>query len=48
MATTQELITSLYEDNYSHFDFIDNMNGGDCDCAVHLLMNTLNHYNKEA
>ena len=47
MATMNELITQLYEDNYSHFDFMDNMNGGDCDCVIHLVMNTLNHYNKE-
>jgi hypothetical protein len=47
MATIAELISSLYEDNYSHFDFIENMNGGECDCHLHLLMNTLNHYNKE-
>ena len=48
MKTTAEIITQLYEDNYSHFDFIDNMNGGDCDCVIHLVMNTLNHYDKEA
>lgn len=44
MATMAELINQLYEDNYSHFDFMDNMNGGDCDCVLHLTMNTLNHY----
>jgi hypothetical protein len=49
MATIPELIEQLYEDNYSHFDFIDNMNGGDCDCVIHLVMNTLQHHNnKEA
>jgi hypothetical protein len=49
MATMAELIEQLYEDNYSHFDFIDNMNGGDCDCVIHLVMNTLQyHNNKEA
>ena len=48
MATIEELISSVYKDNYPHLDFIENMNGGDCDCAVHLLMNTLNHYKEVA
>lgn len=39
--TVDELVTALYEDNYSHFDFIENMNGGDCDCALHLTMTTI-------
>jgi len=48
MPTVAEQITKLYEDNYSHFDFMDNMNGGDCDCVLHLIMNILNNDNKEA
>jgi hypothetical protein len=36
-----ELVTKIYEDNYSHFDFIENMNGGDCDCSLHLTMSTI-------
>jgi hypothetical protein len=39
--TVDELATVLYEENESHFEFINNMNGGDCDCAVHLTMNTI-------
>jgi uncharacterized Fe-S center protein len=35
-----ELVTKIYEDNYSHFDFMENM-GGDCDCSLHLTMNTI-------
>jgi len=36
--TIDELVTSIYEDNYSHFDFIDNMNGGECDCTLPQAM----------
>lgn len=36
--TVDELINSIYEDNYSHFDFMENMNGGDCDCTLHQCM----------
>jgi hypothetical protein len=31
---TQELIQEIYEANYSHIDFMDNM-GGECECAIH-------------
>lgn len=33
-----ELITEIYEDNFSHFEFIENMNGGECDCTLHQCM----------
>jgi hypothetical protein len=39
-----ELITAIYEDNYSHFDFMENMNGGDCDCNLHQTMNVIAMY----
>ena len=39
-----ELIVQLYEDNFSHFDFIDNMNGGDCDCKLHNAMDIIYQY----
>ncbi len=39
--TVDELVTTIYEDNFGHFDFIENMNGGDCDCALHLTMQTI-------
>ena len=32
---TQDLIEKIYQDNYSHIDFMDNM-GGDCKCDIHL------------
>lgn len=39
-----ELIMKIYEDNYSHFDFIENMNGGDCDCNLHFAINLIYEY----
>lgn len=39
-----ELVQEIYEDNYSHFDFMDNMNGGDCDCHLHMTMQTILQY----
>lgn len=44
METINELINEIYEDNYSHVDFMENMNGGDCDCNVHLVLNTIAKY----
>ena len=42
--TIDELVTTIYEDNFSHFDFMDNMNGGDCDCNLHLTMDVIAAY----
>jgi len=39
--TVDELVTKLYEDNESHFEFMFNMGGGDCDCNLHLTMDTI-------
>ena len=39
-----ELIEVIYEDNYSHIDFMDNMNGGDCDCNIHQALNLIAQY----
>jgi hypothetical protein len=33
-----QLMSDIYEDNWSHIDFMDNMNGGDCDCNVHSAL----------
>ena len=38
--TIAELVEAIYEDNYSHFDFMENMGGDQCDC--HLCMTMLN------
>jgi hypothetical protein len=42
--TIHELVEEIYEDNFSHFDFMENMNGGDCDCNLHMTMNTIIKY----
>ena len=43
MDTLEQLINEIYEDNYSHLDFIDNM-GGECECAIHTTLNTIVKY----
>ncbi len=43
-GSLDELITAIYEDNYSHIDFIKNMNGGYCDCNIHNTMNLIEEY----
>ena len=42
--TIDELVTAIYEDNYSHIEFMENMNGGDCDCNIHSAMNLIQEY----
>ena len=42
--TIDELVTTIYEDNFSHFDFMENMNGGDCDCSLHITLKTILEY----
>jgi hypothetical protein len=42
--TISELVDEIYEDNFSHFEFMENMNGGDCDCNLHMTMNTIVKY----
>ena len=39
-----ELVQEIYEDNFSHFDFMENMNGGDCDCNLHSAMTLIMQY----
>ena len=47
MMTETELfnnvINIIYEDNFGHLDFMDNM-GGDCDCQIHNVLNFLHDY----
>lgn len=40
-STVDELVTAIYESDQSHFEFMDSMNGGDCDCANHTAMNVI-------
>jgi len=42
--TIAQLVEDIYEDHYSHIDFMDNMNGGDCDCQIHSTLNTILEY----
>jgi hypothetical protein len=44
VLTVNELVNRIYEDNYSHFDFDENMGGEDCDCHLHNTMNTIMNY----
>ena len=44
LYSIDELVTAIYEDNYSHFEFMENMNGGDCDCLLHSTMNLIVKY----
>lgn len=39
-----QLVNAIYEDNQNHFDFDEDMNGGDCDCSLHTTMNTIMQY----
>lgn len=38
-----QAIQDIYEDNYSHVDFMDQM-GGECDCNIHQLLKGLAEY----
>ena len=42
--TVNELVMAIWEDNMSHFEFMEAMNGGDCDCNLHVTMNTIYPY----
>ncbi len=38
-----ELMNAIYEDHYSHLEFIDNM-GGKCICPTHQMIETIKKY----
>lgn len=42
--TVEQLVNEIYEDNYSHFDFMENMASGDCDCSLHAAMELIGTY----
>ena len=42
--TAEQLIEKIYEDNFYHVDFMENMASGDCDCAIHITLNTMANY----
>jgi hypothetical protein len=41
--TINDLINEIYEDNYSHLEFMENM-GGDCDCILHQTLWLISQY----
>jgi hypothetical protein len=43
-VTVLELVDKMYEQNSEHFDFSEDMMGGDCDCNLHTTMNTIVKY----
>jgi hypothetical protein len=42
--TINELVQTIYDNNFSHLDFMDNMGGEDCDCNIHTTLNTILQY----
>ena len=42
--TVGELIFLIYEANESHIEYMENMNGGDCDCHIHQSLNLIAEY----
>ena len=42
--TIDELLTAIYEDNYSHLEFIVQMTNEECDCKICLTMRTILQY----
>lgn len=44
METINELINEIYEDNYSHLEFEENMGGEPCGCVIHQTLNTIAKY----
>ena len=43
MRTIDELVNEIYEDNFSHIDFMENM-GGDCACNIHSSLELITKY----
>ena len=44
MDTLEQLINEIYEDNYSHLEFDENMGGEGCACPIHITLNTIVKY----
>jgi hypothetical protein len=42
--TVGQLVDEICEDNFSHIEFMENMNGGDCDCNIHYALNLIIEY----
>ncbi len=44
VRTVDELVNDMYMDNESHLEYMENMNGGDCDCNINTTLNTIVKY----
>ena len=44
MDSINDLINEIYMDNEQHLEYMENMNGGDCDCLIHITLNTICKY----
>ena len=44
MDLINDLINEIYMDNEQHIEYMENMNGGDCDCLIHITLNTICKY----
>lgn len=44
IETVNQLINEIYEDNYSHLEYEENMGGDPCDCHIHITLNTIAKY----
>jgi hypothetical protein len=40
----QELVDHIYDENLNHFEFHENMGGEDCDCHLHITLETIAKY----
>jgi hypothetical protein len=44
METINQLVNEIYMDNEQHLEYMENMNGGDCDCFIHKTLNMIVAY----
>jgi len=44
LYTIDELCTSIFEDNLAHFEYMDAMSAGDCDCRLCTTLGVIQEY----
>jgi hypothetical protein len=44
LYTIDELCTSIFEDNLEHFEYMDVMSAGDCDCRLCTTLGVIQEY----
>lgn len=42
--TISELVDTIWEDNINHFEYIEQMANGDCDCRLHSTIGVIYEY----